>query len=90
MVRFSTLTVTQWTYDTPIEEVMHYLNDLIMQGKVTYIGISDAPAWIVSRANQYARDHALRQFVIVRVSTSLPRSCASTLLPPPSPTIYPR
>jgi len=27
-------------------------------------GISDAPAWVVSRANQYARDHALTPFVI--------------------------
>jgi len=35
----------------------------VLQGKVLYLGISDAPAWIVSKANQYARDHGLRQFV---------------------------
>ena len=27
-------------------------------------GISDAPAWIVSQANQYARDHGKSPFVI--------------------------
>jgi aryl-alcohol dehydrogenase-like predicted oxidoreductase len=27
-------------------------------------GISDAPAWVVSKANQYARDHGKTPFVI--------------------------
>jgi aryl-alcohol dehydrogenase-like predicted oxidoreductase len=27
-------------------------------------GVSDTPAWVVSKANQYARDHALTPFVI--------------------------
>ena len=45
-------TLKWWSYDTPIEEVMHYLNDLVVRGKVLYLGISDTPAWIVSRANQ--------------------------------------
>lgn len=27
-------------------------------------GVSDTPAWIVSKANQYARDNGLRQFVV--------------------------
>lgn len=43
---------------------MHGLNDLVASGKVLYLGISDAPAWVVSKANQYARDHGLRQFVV--------------------------
>lgn len=54
----------QWTYDTPIQEVMHSLNDLVQSGKVLYLGISDTPAWIVSKANEYARAHGLRPFVI--------------------------
>jgi len=40
------------------------LNDVVSSGKVLYLGISDAPAWVVSKANQYARDHGLRQFVV--------------------------
>ena len=27
-------------------------------------GVSDTPAWVVSKANQYARDHAMTPFVI--------------------------
>lgn len=50
---------------------MTYLNDTVASGKVTYLGISDTPAWIVSKANQYARDHALRQFVVVSLPTVL-------------------
>ncbi|MCJ1313032.1 hypothetical protein MMC25_006708 [Agyrium rufum] len=53
-----------WDYATPIPELMHSLNDLVVAGKVLYLGISDTPAWVVSKANQYARDHGLRQFVI--------------------------
>jgi aryl-alcohol dehydrogenase-like predicted oxidoreductase len=43
---------------------MRSLNTLADQGKILYLGVSDTPAWIVSKANQYARDHGLRQFVV--------------------------
>ncbi|SCO92658.1 probable voltage-gated shaker-like K+ channel, subunit beta/KCNAB [Fusarium oxysporum] len=58
------LYVHYWDYATPVEEVMQSLNDLIRAGKVHYLGISDAPAWIVTKANQYARMSGLRPFVI--------------------------
>ncbi|MGI5129880.1 aldo/keto reductase [Pseudonocardia sp. CA-107938] len=35
---------------TPIEETMDALNDLVRQGKILYIGISDTPAWTISQA----------------------------------------
>ncbi|KAF8970111.1 Aldo/keto reductase [Flammula alnicola] len=53
-----------WDWDTSIEEVMKSLHTLILQGKVLYLGVSDTPAWVVAKANQYARDHALTPFVI--------------------------
>lgn len=31
---------------------MTSLNQLVTAGKVLYLGVSDTPAWIVSRANQ--------------------------------------
>jgi len=43
---------------------MQSLNHLVAQGKVLYLGISDTPAWVVAKANQYARDHNLRQFSV--------------------------
>ncbi|KAF7541864.1 hypothetical protein G7054_g212 [Neopestalotiopsis clavispora] len=58
------LYVHWWDYTTTIEELMHSLNDFIVAGKVLYLGISDCPAWIVSSANRYARDHGLRPFVV--------------------------
>ncbi|TFK49877.1 Aldo/keto reductase [Heliocybe sulcata] len=53
-----------WDYNTSVEEVMNALHNLVVQGKVLYLGISDAPAWVVSKANQYARDHGKTPFVI--------------------------
>ena len=58
------LYVHWWDYDTSIEEVMIGLNNLVKQGKVLYLGVSDTPAWIVSKANQYARDHGMSEFII--------------------------
>lgn len=58
------LYVHWWDYTASIPEVMQSLNDLVVSGKVLYLGVSDSPAWIVSKANQYARDHGLRQFVV--------------------------
>lgn len=58
------LYVHWWDYTTTISELMHSLNDLVSSGKVNYLGISDSPAWVVSQANQYARDHGLRPFVV--------------------------
>lgn len=53
-----------WDFTTSIPELMQSLNHLVSQGKVLYLGISDTPAWVVSKANQYARDHNLRQFSV--------------------------
>lgn len=53
-----------WEFTTSIEEVMDSLHMLVQQGKVLYLGISDTPAWVVSAANTYARDHGKTPFVV--------------------------
>ncbi|KAL8348190.1 hypothetical protein RB598_001482 [Gaeumannomyces tritici] len=58
------LYVHWWDYSTSIPELMQSLNHLVAEGKVLYLGISDTPAWVVSKANEYARNHGLRQFSI--------------------------
>ncbi|KAJ7642267.1 Aldo/keto reductase [Roridomyces roridus] len=58
------LYVHWWDWDTGVEEVMNGLHNLVVQGKVLYLGISDTPAWVVSQANQYARDHGKTPFAI--------------------------
>ncbi|KAF7318270.1 hypothetical protein HMN09_00335500 [Mycena chlorophos] len=60
-----------WDWETSIEEVMNGLHNLVVQGKVLYLGISDAPAWVVSQANQYARDHGKTPFVIYQGAWNL-------------------
>ena len=45
-------------------------------------GVSDTPAWIVSKANQYARDHALTPFVIYQGAWNiLDRSFERDIIP---------
>ena len=71
-----------WDFLTPVEEVMRAFDDLIRQGKVLYIGISDAPAWIISRANTLAELRGWTQFVGLQVEYSLiERTCDRELLP---------
>ncbi len=43
-----------WDRHTPVEETMRALDDAVRAGKILYVGISDAPAWLVSRANTLA------------------------------------
>ena len=49
--------------NTPIEETMRALDDLVHQGKVRYIGCSNFAAWQVCEANWMARANNLNQFV---------------------------
>ncbi|KAH7319921.1 norsolorinic acid reductase [Stachybotrys elegans] len=58
------LYVHWWDYSCSIPELMQSLNRLVLARKVLYLGISDSPAWVVSKANEYARAHGLRQFCV--------------------------
>jgi aryl-alcohol dehydrogenase-like predicted oxidoreductase len=43
-----------WDPSTPVEEVLRGLDDLVGQGKVLYVAISNTPAWQVSRLQTIA------------------------------------
>jgi len=58
------LYVHWWDFTCSIPELMQSLNTMVQQGKVLYLGISDTPAYIVSKANEYARQNGLRQFSV--------------------------
>jgi aryl-alcohol dehydrogenase-like predicted oxidoreductase len=60
-----------WDQITPVEEVMRALDDLVRQGKVLYVGISDAPAWWIAGANTLAQLRAWTPFVGLQVEYSL-------------------
>lgn len=71
-----------WDVITPIEEVMRGLDDLVRQGKVLYVGISDTPAWVVSRANMLADLRGWTPFVALQLRYSLiDRTAERELLP---------
>lgn len=60
-----------WDPRTPLEETLRALDDAVRAGKILYAGISDAPAWIVSRANALADWHDWTPFAGVQVPYSL-------------------
>ncbi|MHA2365352.1 MAG: aldo/keto reductase [Candidatus Hodarchaeales archaeon] len=65
------LYVHMWDHFTPVQEIMRTLNDLIATTKVNYIGISDTPAWIVSRANTMAEIRGWNPFVVYQFPYNL-------------------
>ncbi|KAF8968927.1 NADP-dependent oxidoreductase domain-containing protein [Flammula alnicola] len=76
------LYVHWWDWDTSIEEVMHALHNLVVQGQVLYLGISDSPAWVVAKANAYARANSLTPFVIYQGNWNvLERSFEREIIP---------
>lgn len=71
-----------WDFTTPMEEVMRALDDIVRAGKILYIGVSDTPAWIVSRMNTFAELRGWTQFVGLQIKYSLiERTVERDLLP---------
>jgi aryl-alcohol dehydrogenase-like predicted oxidoreductase len=71
-----------WDRHTPIDETMRALDDAVRAGKVLYLGISDAPAWMVSRANTFAELRNWTRFDGLQVPYSLvKRDIERELLP---------
>ena len=53
-----------WDFTTSIPELMHALHRLVTADKVLYLGVSDTPAWVVTKANEYARQKGLTPFSV--------------------------
>ena len=60
-----------WDQMTPVEEVMRAFDDLVRQGKVLYIGVSDAPAWWIAQANTLAELRGWTPFIGLQLEYSL-------------------
>lgn len=76
------LWVNGWDFMTPEHEVMRSLEDLLRMGKILYIGIADAPAWIISRCNMIAEMRGWTSFIGMQVQYNLvERSIERELLP---------
>ncbi len=65
------LWVHAWDDYTPFEETMRALDDVVRAGKVLYVGISDAPAWVVSASNVLAELRGWSAYVGLQIEYSL-------------------
>jgi aryl-alcohol dehydrogenase-like predicted oxidoreductase len=55
--------IHRWDYDTPIEETMEALHDVVRAGKARYIGASSMFAWQFAQAQFTARQRGWNEFV---------------------------
>ena len=55
--------IHRWDYDTPIEETMEALHDVVKAGKARYIGASAMFAWQFQKALHVAETHGWTRFV---------------------------
>jgi aryl-alcohol dehydrogenase-like predicted oxidoreductase len=55
--------IHRWDHDTPIEETLEALHDVVKAGKARYIGASSMHAWQFARALGIAESHGWTRFV---------------------------
>lgn len=55
--------IHRWDYNTPIEETMEALHDVVKAGKARYIGASAMFAWQFLKANHVAEKNGWTRFV---------------------------
>ncbi|MEV4111795.1 aldo/keto reductase [Nonomuraea sp. NPDC049695] len=60
-----------WDFTTPVEEILRGLDDLVRSGKVLYAGISDTPAWQVSRMQAIADLRGWAPLIALQIEYSL-------------------
>ncbi|MDX3105829.1 aldo/keto reductase [Nonomuraea angiospora] len=60
-----------WDFTTPVEEILRAMDDLVRAGKVLYVGISDAPAWQVSRMQAIADLRGWAPLIALQIEYSL-------------------
>ena len=71
-----------WDDTTPADEILRAFDDLVRQGKILYIGISDTPAWQVARLQTIAELRGWTQLAALQVEYSLlQRTTERDLLP---------
>jgi aryl-alcohol dehydrogenase-like predicted oxidoreductase len=60
-----------WDQVTPVEEVLTTLDDLVRQGKLRHIGLSDVPAWYATRFQTLAELHLKERLIALQLEYSL-------------------
>ncbi len=71
-----------WDYRNSIEDIMRAMDDLVRQGKILHIGLSDTPSWIVSEAQTIARLRGWTPVSAIQIEYSLiERTSEADMLP---------
>jgi len=74
--------IHRWDPQTPVEETLEALNDLVRRGQVRYIGCSNLAAWQMCKSLQASDSHLWSRFVSVQpIYNALNRSIESEILP---------
>jgi aryl-alcohol dehydrogenase-like predicted oxidoreductase len=60
-----------WDFTTPVEEILRGMDDLVRQGKVLYVAMSNAPAWEISRMQAIADLRGWSPLVALQIEYSL-------------------
>src|SRR3546814_4149148 len=60
-----------WDNTTPADEILRGFDDLVRQGKILYIGVSDTPAWQIARLQTMAELRGWTQLVALQAEYSL-------------------
>lgn len=60
-----------WDFTTPVDEILRGLDDLVSSGKVLYVGISDTPAWQISRMQTIAQLRGWAPLIALQLEYSL-------------------
>jgi|TARA_R110000782_G_scaffold79115_1_gene157315 aryl-alcohol dehydrogenase-like predicted oxidoreductase len=71
-----------WDGTTPADEILRAFDDLVRAGKVLYVGLSDTPAWVVSRAATIAELRGLTPVIASQIEYNVAaRTAERELLP---------
>jgi aryl-alcohol dehydrogenase-like predicted oxidoreductase len=71
-----------WDFATPVEEILRGMDDLVQQGKVLYLAMSNVPAWQVSRMQAIADLRGWSPLVALQIEYNLiERSGERDLIP---------
>lgn len=60
-----------WDFTAPVEEVHRALDDAVRAGKILHVGLSDVPAWVVSRAQAFSDLRGLPPVAAMQLEYSL-------------------
>ncbi|MEL7485240.1 MAG: aldo/keto reductase [Planctomycetota bacterium] len=71
-----------WDKHTPIEEMLRTFDDLVRQGKVRHVGLSDHPAWLCAHAQHLCKANGWEPLIALQIEYSLiERSVEGELMP---------